>query len=203
MSPPDLTHCGQIPILILAAGSSSRLGQPKQLLSIQGETLLHRTARHAVESHVGPVVVILGSTAEEIQKTLRTLPVHLLVHPQWNKGMGSTLKAGLQFAMNEFADSPALIISVCDQPYLQARHFRELKSKFEAGIELVASRYHHAFGVPCLFGKRFYPLLMNLADDEGAKTILKKHLSEAVFISFEQGDADIDTQEDWEAVKTR
>ncbi len=191
-----------IPIMVLAAGPSSRLGTPKQLLSFQKETLLHRVASKAVDSRVGPVIIVLGSHAEEISATVSHLPVHILIHPDWERGMGSSIKAGLQFAMNRFAGTPAVIISVCDQFFLEARHLRQLKKKFIANAsELVAARYANGVGVPCLFSKKFFPALMELSDDQGAKRIILAHAEESAFISFPQGDVDVDTVADWEAIK--
>jgi molybdenum cofactor cytidylyltransferase len=191
-----------IPIIILAAGSSSRLGQPKQLLLFGNETLLHRSVRKAMESLVGPVICVLGSNAEQVGAAIQDLPTHSFVHHNWQKGMGSSIKAGVQFVMRQFVDAPALIISVCDQAFLETHHFHELKAKFVSGIsELVAACYKNGAGVPCLFSKKFFPDLMALGDEEGARSIMTTYTQETAFISFENGGVDIDTLTDWESVK--
>ncbi|MCK6616169.1 MAG: nucleotidyltransferase family protein [Cyclobacteriaceae bacterium] len=192
-----------IPIIILAAGSSSRLGQPKQLLQVQGETLIHRITRSALESKSGPVVVVLGSQAEEVQRAINNLPVHTCIHADWKKGIGSSIKAGLQFAKEKFSNAEAVILSVCDQPLLEAGHFRKLRAAFrKKGSQLIASRYAEAFGVPCLFGKRFFSSLEKLRDDQGAKSVFEAHRNKAAFISFPRGEVDVDTLMDWEKVQT-
>jgi molybdenum cofactor cytidylyltransferase len=191
-----------IPIIILAAGSSSRLGQPKQLLEIEGETLIHRITRQAVESNTGPVVVVLGSQADLVQKNLHDLPVHFCMHADWQNGIGSSIKAGLQVVEKKFPGAAAVILSVCDQPFLEEVHFKKLRNAFRKKEGLVvASRYANTFGVPCLFSKECFPALKNLRDDQGAKPIIEAHQDKASFISFPNGEQDIDTIKDWEALQ--
>ncbi|QOI96261.1 MAG: nucleotidyltransferase family protein [Flammeovirgaceae bacterium] len=192
-----------IPIIILAAGPSSRLGQPKQLLQLQGEPLIHRITRYASESNTGPVVVVLGSQAKKIQQAITDLPVHICVHTDWKKGMGSSIKAGLKFVEKKFPAAAATILSVCDQPFLEAGHFMSLSNAFrKKRSEIIASKYAGTFGVPCLFGKRFFSSLEKLRDDQGAKSVLEVHRNEIAFISFTKGNVDVDTAMDWEKVQT-
>lgn len=191
-----------VPVIILAAGPSSRLGQPKQLLQVKGETLIHRITRIALQSNTGPVVVVLGAQAEIIQNTIEDLPVYTCVHPDWHKGMGSSIKAGLHFVQKKFPDAPAIILSVCDQPFLEAGHFRKLSNTFrKKGGEIIASKYAKTFGVPCLFGKKFFSSLEKLRDDQGAKSVFEAYRNQTAFISFTKGEVDIDTLTDWKNVQ--
>lgn len=190
-----------IPIILLAAGSSSRLGRPKQLLPFQGETLLHRIARQALESQTGPVIIVLGSESEQIKSAVQDLPVHCLFHHDWNKGIGSSIKAGINYVYENFPFAPAVIISVSDQPFLKASHFEALKNKFlSGGHALVASHYAETHGVPCLFSARFFTALHALTDEQGASQLISHHQNEMASVSFPEGDQDIDTLADWEMV---
>lgn len=193
-----------MPIIILAAGSSSRIGRPKQLLQLQGETLIHRITRHAFETNTGPVVVVLGSQAEVVQKAINNPHVHICVHSEWHKGMGSSIKAGLHFVQKKFPNASAIILSVCDQPFLETGHFRKLSNAFrKKRSEIIASKYAGTFGVPCLFGKKYFSDLKKLHDDQGAKSVIEAHRHEVHFISFPKGEVDIDTVMDYEKAQTR
>jgi molybdenum cofactor cytidylyltransferase len=193
-----------IPIIILAAGSSSRLGQSKQLLEVNGKTLLHKIAGEAIRSNTGPVVVVLGSAFEQHQAVLSGLPLHVLRNSAWQTGMGSSIKSGIRYVQQTFPEATGVILSVCDQPFLNAGHFQQLTEYFRtSGKKIVACRYATTFGVPVFFSAAFFPLLTELPDGAGAKKIVADHLPEAAFIAFPGGEYDVDTPEDWAKVNQR
>jgi molybdenum cofactor cytidylyltransferase len=193
-----------IPIIILAAGSSSRLGQSKQLLEMHGKTLLHKIAKEAIRSNTGPVVIVLGSAFEQHQAVLSQLPVQVIYNAAWPAGMGTSIKAGIGYVQQTFPGAAGAILSVCDQPFLNATHFRQLTECFrKTRKHIVACRYAKTFGVPVFFSASFFPLLNKLPDSAGAKKILATHLNETAFISFPEGEYDVDTPDDWSKVKPR
>ena len=183
-------------ILILAAGNSSRLGQPKQLLEFNGNTLLNHTLGQALKVS-SSTIVVTGSKKIEIERELH--PSRTCYNPKWEKGMGSSLNFGLQQLLSTFPDINNCIISVCDQPFINASIFRQLieKQKFtDRGI--VASAYSDTLGIPVLFAKKYFGELLKLSGNEGAKKLLLEFKEDVAEINFEEGATDIDTIADYE-----
>ena len=172
---------------MLAAGASVRLGQPKQLLRYQGKTLL----RHATETalSVGPVTVVLGANAEQIAPTLDSLPVTIILAEDWQEGMSASLRAGI----TAVADCDAALVMLCDQPLVTTELLAALLHAWEPG-SIVASDYGEALGPPCVFDRAYFPELLELTGDSGARRLLKKHPCRTV--AFPGGRADVDTLED-------
>lgn len=185
-------------ILILAAGNSSRLGQPKQLLQFNGKSLLSHVVSQALE--ITPaVVVVTGSKNEEIEKEIHDLKAFVAENPNWQDGMGSSINSGLKKLLDNFPTIENVIISVCDQPFIEASVFLELISKQkDSQKSIVASAYSNTLGTPVLFTKKYFPDLITLSGNEGAKKLLNKFREDVAQINFEKGAIDIDTIEDYE-----
>lgn len=185
-----------IGIIILAAGSSSRLGQSKQLIKVEGKTLLEKTTQVALDSGAHSVTVVLGNQASTHKKIIETLPVTIIINEHWSNGMGSSLKVGLQSLLKDNPETEAIIVAVCDQPYLTPGHLKKLITVYSnTSSQIVASHYKETKGVPALFGKSLFPQLLELKDDEGARKIIRLHETIEV-VSFEKGEIDIDTPND-------
>jgi len=192
----------EIAILILAAGPSSRMGQSKQLLLVEGQPLLQKTAKIALEAALGKVVVVLGANAAQHQEVLLGLPVDAFIHPHWQNGMGSSLKAGLKYLLEKLPNCTAVIVLVCDQPFLTARHLTRLADTFSATDKpIIASLYANTLGVPCLFEKKYFAELFTLQDEEGAKKIIQRFTSEVSSVEFQQGEIDLDTPQDYNRLR--
>ncbi len=181
-----------IPIIIIAAGKSARLGSPKQLIKISKETLLNNTIKKA--SFVSNnILVILGAKCLEITKTITNKSVKIVYNENWPDGMASSIKLGVL----HFIDVPKLIISVCDQPYLTTEIFERLISFSNlTNKPIIASNYGPHIGVPMLFNNQIFDDLLGLKGDIGAKAILDKYAGSIGEIDFPNGDIDIDTKED-------
>ncbi len=193
-----ITPIHKIPIILLAAGSSSRMGQPKQLLPINGVPLLRRIVKHAIQSKTGEVIVVLGSRESEITKIIEDLPAHCISNADWAQGMGSSIKKGLLYVKTYLPVTPAVIISVCDQPYLSAQHFTNLTAQYHiASRPIVASYYANSFGVPVLFDRSLFEALMRIDDVDGAKKIIQKNPGQVDSVDFPLGEVDLDTMEDY------
>jgi molybdenum cofactor cytidylyltransferase len=187
-----------IVIVLLAAGSSSRMGQSKQLLSIKGKPLLLKSAEVALGCEVDHVVVVLGSQEAAHQRILKDLPLEIIPNPDWQKGMGNSLKAGLNHTLRIIPDVGAIVIIVCDQPRLTVQHIKKLIQKNkETKNPIIASGYAETLGVPVLFGRSLFQELASLGDDQGAKKILKKYSSSILSVDFPDGSIDLDTMEDY------
>ena len=187
-------------IIILAAGNSLRLGHPKQLVKHGDTTLLNLTIQAASHSDADQVLVVLGHHDEEIANSI-SKEVPVVINPNWEKGMGNSLKFGLQQAQHLFGELNAVMISVCDQPFLSADVFNALMDQ-AVEAPLVASHYeNNIIGVPVLFMSNLFADMQSIADDQGAKAIVKMHQNDLKTILFHKGNIDIDTAEDIEKIK--
>jgi molybdenum cofactor cytidylyltransferase len=179
-------------ILILAAGGSRRLGRPKQLVEIEAETLLRRTASRAIASNASRVGVVLGHDGETMRSHLDDLDLEIIVNPDWQRGMGTSIRHGVQ----ALANREAILITVCDQPHLTTDIFDELIARLpDSRTGIVASRYAGTLGVPAIFGAQHFPALLTLPDDQGAKNVIAAH--DVTAIDFPEGVVDIDTPNDF------
>ncbi len=186
--------------LILAAGSSSRLGRPKQLVLVEGEPVLRRTARIAGEAGFAPVYVVLGAEQEGCRAALRGLDVEILDNPRWAEGMGSSLCRGVQELS---ADSDAVLLLVCDQPRLTGSALRDLKDVHErAALPMSAARYSGRLGVPAIFSRALFAELAQVTGDQGARTILAAHQEQAAVLDLPEAACDIDTAADLERLSS-
>jgi len=184
-------------ILLLAAGSSSRLGQSKQLLKVNGQPLLQRTVQVAMESGIENIFVVLGANEEEHKSVISQLPVHILQHKEWQKGMGSSLKFGLKSIIEKLPNTQAVLVLVCDQPFLTSSHLKNMLHEFEkSNGEIVASVYQNTKGVPALFSKQLFENLLALGDEQGARKIIESHAGIIQTVEFPKGEIDLDTPED-------
>lgn len=183
----------EVTILILAAGGSNRLGEPKQLLRLPHRTLIRHTVEEAISSKASRVVVVLGYKAEEIAASLAETPAKVVINKEWDKGMGNSLKSG----MKHLTGSAAVITAVCDQPFISRKVFNELIDTWEQdNSEIVASSYSGTVGVPALFDHRIFHKLTSISDQGGAKQLLFDQ--SITTVPFPEGAVDIDTRADWE-----
>jgi molybdenum cofactor cytidylyltransferase len=185
-------------IILLAAGSSSRMGQSKQLLFIDGESLLSKSAKAALQTKIKNIVVVLGASEKELRLVLSGLPIDIVVNREWQKGMGSSLKTGLTFLLSLQPPLASVIILVCDQPLLTGDHITKLIEKNnQTHKPIVASRYEDTLGVPAYFEKSYFAKLLALKEDQGAKKIIKENSGDVAVADFPQGAIDLDTMEDY------
>ncbi|MCW3100168.1 MAG: 4-diphosphocytidyl-2C-methyl-D-erythritol synthase [Chthonomonadaceae bacterium] len=188
-----------IGLILLAAGGSTRLGTPKQLLPYAGKTLLRRAAETAVDSACRPIQVVLGAAAEQCVLELRDLPLSTVVNEEWVEGMGSSLRLGLETLLSA---SPvpldAVIVMLCDQPLLTVGTLNALAAAYATtSCPIIASQYGEVSGVPALFDRSLFPELLDLSGAQGAKQIFGHHADQTHKIAFPDGAVDIDTAADY------
>jgi molybdenum cofactor cytidylyltransferase len=192
-------HESRISIIVLAAGSSSRMGQSKQLLDINGTPLLLHSVRAALDCQVKSVNVILGANELAHREVIRDLPLNVISNHYWKSGMGSSIKAGLNFVVRKYSDTEAVILMVCDQPAITSTHLRNLISTYHrTNSHIVASMYSQTSGVPALFSRAFFSNILMLKDEQGAKRIIEQFPEQAKTVEFSQGSIDLDTLDDYE-----
>ena len=187
-----------VSIILLAAGSSSRMGQSKQLLKIRKQSLLVHSINVALASGLRTIVV-LGAHEQEHRTAIQSLPVDIVLNDGWMNGMGGSLKAGLKYLLLKAPLTEAVVVMVCDQPLLTTQHLEKIKAAYQtSGKQIVASYYSGTAGVPALFHKSLFSGIMNLTDDQGAKKLIQRHSTEVVSIDFPEGAVDLDTPDDYE-----
>jgi CTP:molybdopterin cytidylyltransferase MocA len=177
--------------IVLAAGASRRLGEPKQLIRLGGETLLARTVRVCREAKCAPIVVVLGASSNAIRRQCRLEDTMIVVNDAWSEGMGSSLQAGVN-ALDSGVDG--CVIVTCDMPAVSPAHLREL---MKTG-EITASEYAGRRGVPAYFPASTFAALMQLRGDAGARDLLKA----ANAVQLPGGELDVDTEQDLERART-
>ena len=186
--------------VILAAGESRRLGQPKQLVRVGSETLLGRTVRVAHEAGVDAVFVVLGAYAERIEAEAELCGAVVVKNPAWALGMASSIHAGIAAVQAEMPEAEAVMLLVCDQPRLRAEHLRALMERAEVrNSNIVASEYVGTLGVPAVFPSRAFARLMELHGDVGARRLLQD--KDVIRVAFEGGLVDVDTVDDLRALE--
>ncbi|RYG41022.1 MAG: nucleotidyltransferase family protein [Chitinophagaceae bacterium] len=191
-------------IIILAAGNSSRLGNTKQLLTFRGKTLLATTVEAAENTSCAPIVLVLGAYANEILAGHPELNINYVINDSWEKGMSTSIAAGLSKMIDLEPGTENVIITVSDQPFIAPAIFEKLLDSHKStGKNLIASQYAHTIGTPALFNKKYFDELMLLEGDSGAKHILTQYVDDRSTIPFELGHIDIDTDTDYKNFTTQ
>ena len=185
-------------IVILAAGASTRMGRPKQLLPLNGQPLLLHSVDEALSTSVSDVVVVLGSDPDTYRDLLETYPVKLVVNDAWRGGIGSSVKAGLMAIRERVRNLDAALFLVGDQPAIRFEYLcRMINMYHNSSVNLIASGYGETYGVPALFGSEFFDEILQLDDADGAKRVLRNHEHLVTILECPEGAIDIDTPQDY------
>jgi molybdenum cofactor cytidylyltransferase len=185
--------------IILAAGGSSRFGQPKQLLPFRGESLVRRAVRAATAGGCEHVAVVVGGQRDLIEVELRETPALSVHNAEWQRGPGTSIRAGLQHLLGAQSELDAVVLLACDQPFVDARTIAALiTAREESGKAIAASRYANTLGVPALFDRSCFKSLLALPDESGAKALIEARAGHVAEVAFEEGAIDIDTPADLE-----
>jgi len=191
----DLTGIGAV---VLAAGASTRIGTPKQLLQFRGQTFLRRAASVALEAGCRPVVVVTGANAAACRESLRGFDVLEAENQRWESGMSSSVRVGVEALVTPNPRIAAVVLMLCDQPFVTRDVIVGLvKAHYETGCSIVASRFGGSYGVPALFGKAHFAELATLEGAAGAKQVIQKHLEKVQLLPFPEGEIDVDTPDDF------
>ncbi len=198
LQPKDSFRFG---VVILAAGASTRMGTPKQLLPVAGRPLLVRMVDAALASPAWPVVVVLGANAETIRPALATHPVIIAENAAWAEGMASSIRAGID-TVHQFSRAiDAAVIALCDQPAFSADVIARLVAAQRAtGRGIVAARYAGRQGAPALFLREYFSTLSALTGEDGARALLNGDASQVATVDLPELAFDLDTPADYDAL---
>jgi molybdenum cofactor cytidylyltransferase len=191
-----------ITAIVLAAGTSSRLGRPKQLLQLGNRTVVEHVVDRVSASPVDRVVVVLGHAAEEIRRVLAGRDVETVVNESYREGQGTSLVTGVRAAI----DSDAIVIVLVDQPTVTTAAIdRVIGAWRDSGAPIVMATYgvHHSH--PVLFDKRVFTELLELTGDEGARSVIRRYGDQVREADSGEPDLppDIDTEDAYREMATR
>jgi len=188
--------------IILAAGASTRLGSPKQLLFIDGQPLVVRAAQAALSAGAWPVIIVLGAHAEKIRPAIARLPVLAVENSAWPEGMAASIRTGIT-TLGQFSRTlEATIIALCDQPAFDAAVIAQLlTAQRSTGCSIVASKYAGRHGAPALLLRPHFSALAALTGETGARDLLNDDLAHIAAVHLPALAQDLDTPADVAALR--
>ncbi len=188
--------------IILAAGASTRMGEPKQLLMLDGRPLLLRAIEAALASAARPVVVVLGAQADKIAPLLAHHPVLIAENAGWAEGMASSIRTGLAVIQRSSPSLDGVVVALCDQPAFSAGVIAQLIAVQAATRRsIIAARYQGRNGAPAIFLREHFPALLALSGDTGARDLLNTPARYLATVDLPALANDIDTPADYAAQK--
>ena len=190
--------------VLLAAGGSSRMGRPKQLLRIENEALVARMARRLIDLAPGSVMVVTGSAWQAVNDQLSGLPLQIVHNPRWEEGMASSLAAGVK---NLPAEIDGVLIMLCDQWRVGLADLQELVQAWTTDISLITAACWQnegwqVIGPPAIFPSSLFEELTALKGDRGARVVIENHRDRAAFVAMKNARFDLDEPADLEVFLT-
>lgn len=191
-----------IGVVILAAGSSRRLGRSKQLLQFRDKTLLQHMTDMIIPFEFSSSVLVLGAYADKIREATELASVSVVHNEHWSEGIASSIRLGVEASIKQNPSLDSILFLLSDQPYVTSGLIRKIINRHEQGNQrITACRYKQNIGVPAIFGKHFFQQLMELTGDVGAKKIMLRNRDQIDEVAFEKGLYDIDTTRDYEQLQ--
>jgi molybdenum cofactor cytidylyltransferase len=186
----------KIALLILAAGSSTRMKTAKQLLPVGDKTLIGLTIEKALQTDVEKIFCVLGANAEEIRSNIKGYEIEVIENINFQNGLGSSISCGIQNLEKYSCD--AVLIMLGDQPNITSDYLNNLISSFEKNPNFIfASKYFKKNGVPAIFPRKYFPDLLKLQGEKGAAELLNNENLNVKTVEMKVDLTDIDTPEDY------
>jgi len=187
----------KVGIIVLAAGGSTKLGHPKQLVQFKGKSLVRCSVEMAIAVKTASVIVVLGSKASEIADEIRDLPVEIVVNDNWSAGISSSLKLGLAKLFELHPAIKAALIMLSDQPFISEQTVRSLLDTYHSSSKpIAAAEYKGVLGVPALFDRSIFDELMTLEGDAGARVVIRQDPERVATVPTPEAAFDVDTPDD-------
>lgn len=189
----------QVPLILLAAGESKRMGTPKQLLAYKGTNLIHHAATEVIKSNCEPIIVVLGAKSDRIASEIAHLSVQIVVNTRWQKGIGSSIATGIDALNSTSPNFDAVIVALADRPLITHRAYNLLIERYQQNsVKAVACNYADTFGAPALFDRTLITELSGLDRRGGAKQLLKQYGDRTLDLDLPEAALDIDTPADYQ-----
>lgn len=184
----------KIAVIVLAAGESSRMQQPKQVLPWRDSTLLGHAIDVAMKSMANEVYVVLGANVQTIQEQIDLSHIKYIINKDWKKGLGSSVAYAVRYLAESDKQYDGLLFMLCDQPLIDTNYLNSMISTFRDGVKnIVATAYKQRNGVPVLYHKKYMRILSTLDGDSGAKEIIANNSEDVIALSPEGKELDVDT----------
>ena len=186
-----------IAAVVLSAGESSRMGQPKALLPIDGQTFIERIVGALKQTSIARVIVILGYDADEMKQRVGHLPIEILVNPDYKLGQLSSLQVAVRH-LEKTADCDGMLVHLVDHPYIDSGLVATMIERFyQSGKLLVVPRHDGKRGHPVIFSRKLFGELLAAPIDQGAKAVVNAHREDTLEIDTKDEGitVDIDTPE--------
>ena len=188
-----------IAILILAAGASTRMGSPKQLLPWGESTLLEHTINQAEQSEIDNIYIVLGANHEKISTKIKISNSTIIISDRWQLGLGSSLSSGIKYLQGSNNNYDGVLVMLADQPEVDAKYLNSMIKKLTARTgQIIATAYDSQIGVPAIFDQKYFAALSVLEGDKGAKKIIGENLVDVTTLSPKTSFIDIDTKKTYE-----
>lgn len=197
----DAETSKNIGIIVLAAGASRRMGQPKQLLPWGTKTVLAHAITQVLGAGAITSCVVLGSDHQQIAKSIAPTGVPTVFNPNWEQGMGTSIAAGLQWLLDQHPELDGVLVQLCDMPLVVTSHLKALIQALNNPTDILITAYTDTQGVPAIFGKAHFNSILELRDETGAKSIIQTHKEQVGKVAFPGPYRDIDTLEAYESIK--
>jgi molybdenum cofactor cytidylyltransferase len=185
--------------VVLSAGESSRMGQPKALLPIGGETFLERIVTVLKSTNTGKIIVVIGHNADEMKRKVEHLPVEILVNPQYKLGQLSSLHVAIRALLSE-PSCEGMLVHLVDHPYIDSGLVSRMIEGFRSsGKLIVVPRYQGKRGHPVILSRKLFDELLNAPIEQGAKAVVNAHRDDTLEIdAADEGvTIDIDTPDEY------
>lgn len=183
--------------VVLSAGESSRMGRPKALLPIDGQTFIERIVAALKQAKVGKIIVILGHNARELQSKISHLPVEILINTDYKLGQLSSLQLAVRYLQPDI-ECDGMLVHLVDHPYLAPALVEAMIRRFyETKKRIIVPKFHGKRGHPVIFSNALFDEILSAPMEEGAKAVVNAHRAETLEIETEEEGiaVDIDTPE--------
>ena len=190
---------GAVAAIVLAAGSSTRMGRNKMLLDVGQEPLVRRSVRAALDAGPSPVILVLGHEAERVRAAVAGLACRVVLNAEHAQGQRGSLQAGL---LSVPPDACAVVVTLGDMPFVTAAMIRTLVERFrQQDVPLVVSEYGDVIAPPTLYHRSLFPDLLAMTGEGGGKEVALRHRHAAAVVAWpREALADVDVPEDYERV---
>ena len=189
----------QLVVLILAAGKSSRMGNIKQLLKIEGKTLIENAIETSMKIEKTSTLCVLGAHAAEIKKKVDLSNVDVTINKDYELGLSSSIISGIKHLQKQKKQFDGIFLLLADQPAIKLAYYQEMVALFsKEKNKIIASKYENGFGVPAIFPKSFIKNLLAIKGDKGAREFLQKNKKEILSPKTRVNLVDIDTPKEYE-----
>ncbi len=194
-----MSQSSNITIAILAAGASTRMGSPKQLLKWGNKSLITHTISIAQNSKAKEVIVVLGANSETITSEIKGTSASILINKEWHKGIGKSIACAADHILNSNEKCKGILVILADQPFVTTDYLNEIIEVYTTEkANIIATAYHsNKLGVPALFDRVYFEELSQLSGDDGAKSLIKKDKHVVTVLSSNFTNVDIDTKADF------